>query len=145
MKNTNVWIKIEDSKKLEGVQDFILSLSEEDLLGEIEVTLYAEKERAKCRLSHIYDVSEEAIPVLKEKYGDKNVKVVDSRDNSLEVVLNEPAPTTIDRIADALESISRSLESIDQSLEDATEILMDCQVKNQYGSAIAVTGTIQQI
>lgn len=49
------------------------------------------------------------------------------------------------RIADALGSISRSLESIDQTLEDATEVLMDCQVKNQYDSAIAVTGAIQQI
>lgn len=49
------------------------------------------------------------------------------------------------RIADALESISSTLESIDQTLEDATEILMDCRVQNQYGSAIAVTGTIQQV
>ena len=51
----------------------------------------------------------------------------------------------LERIAAALEAISRSLESIDQTLEDATEILMDCQVKNQYGSAIAVIGTIQQV
>lgn len=43
------------------------------------------------------------------------------------------------------QTVSESLASIDQTLEDATEILMDCQVKNQYGSAIAVTGTIQQI
>lgn len=42
-------------------------------------------------------------------------------------------------------TVSESLASIDQTLEDATEVLMDCQVKNQYGSAIAVTGTIQQI
>lgn len=51
----------------------------------------------------------------------------------------------MERIADALEAISVTLDSIDKTLEDATEILMDCQVKNQYGSAMAVTGIIQQI
>ena len=60
-------------------------------------------------------------------------------------VVSQPNPDPLERIADALESISRSLESIDQTLEDATEILMDCRVQNPYGSAIAVTGTIQQI
>lgn len=49
------------------------------------------------------------------------------------------------RIADALESISSTLESIDQSLNLMSDVLADAQVKNQYGSAIAVTGTIQQV
>lgn len=48
-------------------------------------------------------------------------------------------------IADALESISSTLESIDQSLNLMSDVLADAQVKSQYGSAIAVTGTIQQI
>lgn len=51
----------------------------------------------------------------------------------------------IERIADALESISSTLENIDQSLDLMSNVLADIQVKNQYGSAIAVTGTIQQI
>lgn len=139
-----IWIRVESPMERKNVQDFILSLAEEDLLGEIEVILYVEQARAKCKLSHIYDVSEGAIPVLKEKYGDGNVRLTETNLMDFSPVFN-PNPDPLERIAGALESISRSLESIDQTLEDATEILMDCQVKNQYGSAIAVAGTIQQV
>lgn len=58
---------------------------------------------------------------------------------------NQIQPDPLERIADALESISSTLESIGQSLELMSDVLADAQVKNQYGSAIAVTGTIQQI
>lgn len=58
---------------------------------------------------------------------------------------NQIQPDPLERIADALESINCTLESIDQSLELLSDALADCQVKNRCGSAIAVTGTIQQI
>lgn len=54
-------------------------------------------------------------------------------------------PDLLERMADALESISSTLENIDQSLDLMSNVLADIQVKNQYGSAIAVTGTIQEI
>jgi hypothetical protein len=48
----------------------------------------------------------------------------------------------LERIAVALEGIDRSLANVDQSLELMSDILSDSQVKNPYGSAIAVTGPI---
>lgn len=51
----------------------------------------------------------------------------------------------LERIASALEAISRTLDSVDQSLGMGADMLADCQVKNPHGSAIAVTGAIQQI
>ena len=70
-----LWIKMEPEGAKE-VQDFLLSLAEEGLLGEIPVVLYNPKTDGNLRLSHIYDVDEAALLVLKEKYGDRNVSVV---------------------------------------------------------------------
>ena len=145
MIDKTLWLKIEDSKKREEVQEFILSLGEEGLLGEIKVTLYAEKERAKCVLSHIYDISEQAIPVLMEKYGEKNVRLKETEIDSPNTYSFKPELKFLERIAVALEGIERSLENVDQSLELMSDILSDSQVKNPYGSAIAVAGTINVI
>lgn len=49
------------------------------------------------------------------------------------------------RLVTALEAISNTLDHIDQSLDMISDVLGECQVKNRYGSAISVTGTIQQI
>lgn len=139
------WIKVEDAKSREAVQEFILSLAEEDLLGEIEVILYAEKARAKYRLSRIYSISEAAIPVLKEKYGDGNVKLTNEADCSSSIKTYIPTPDPLERIADALEAISSTLDSIDQSLDSVADVLGDCRVKNRNGSAIAITGTVDHV
>lgn len=138
------WIKVENAGSREGVQEFILSLAEEDLLGEIDVILYVEKTRAKCNLSRVYSISEAAIPVLKEKYGDDNVKLVSSIDNSA-ITPYMPAPDPMERIADALEAISNTLDSIDQSLDLVSDVLGDCRVKNRNGSAIAITGVVDHV
>lgn len=145
MIDKTLWLKIEDSKKREEVQEFILSLGKEGLLGEIKVTLYAEKERAKCVLSHIYDISEQAIPVLMEKYGDKNVRLKETEVGSSNTYNFKPELNFLERIADALEGIDRSLANMDQSLELMSDILSDSQVKNPYGSSISVTGAINVI
>ena len=51
----------------------------------------------------------------------------------------------LERIAIALEGIDRSLANIDQSLELVSDVLGDSKVNGPYGSAIAVTGTINVI
>lgn len=58
---------------------------------------------------------------------------------------NQIQPDPLERIADALESISSTLESIDGSLDSLSDILYSVKVENRMGSAIAVTGFIQQI
>lgn len=59
--------------------------------------------------------------------------------------MTNPCTDTLERIADALESISNTLENIDQSLDLLSNVISDTQVKNPYGSAIAVTGAIQHL
>ena len=92
MKVKEIWIRVKESSQVEEAKSVILELIQEDetLAGEISVVVYAMKERAIGRLSHIYDLSECAVNVLKERFGDDNVKITE---------LCEPAP--IDRIADA--------------------------------------------
>lgn len=41
-----------------------------------------------------------------------------------------------------LKRIADSLENIEQSLILMSDIISDCQVKHTYGSAIAITGSI---
>jgi hypothetical protein len=56
-----------------------------------------------------------------------------------------PEPEPIERIADALDRIANALESLDQSLIVLSDMLSDCQVKNTYGSALAITGSVEQV
>ncbi len=61
---------------LEELQKELLRLFEEggEMSGEIPVAIYNSRSKERVRLSRIYDISEIAINVLKEKYGDRNVK-----------------------------------------------------------------------
>lgn len=61
------------------------------------------------------------------------------------VVVEIVKAAELKRIADTLEDIGNTLDSINQSLDMISDVLEECQVKNRYGSAISVTGTIQQI
>lgn len=62
---------------LKELQKELLRLFEEDgeMSGEIPVELYNSRSKERVKLSHVYDISEIAINVLKEKYGDCNVKI----------------------------------------------------------------------
>lgn len=54
----------------------------------------------------------------------------------------------LERIADALERIAGSLDNLDsmeQSLDVLSATLGDAVVKNRFGSAIAITGSIDTI
>lgn len=51
----------------------------------------------------------------------------------------------LERIADALEAINANMSSIEQSLDLLSSVLSDSQVKNRFGSALAITGAIQQV
>jgi len=136
-----IWIKIDSSEDREDVQNFILSLRQEGLSGEISVILYAQQEDSRAILSHVYSLSEEAIPLLAERYGSDNVCLeAKVRTQSLHF---SPVPDPLGRIADALESISSTLDSIEQSLDLLSNVLSDCHVEGKYGNAIAVAGVIQ--
>lgn len=78
MKKEEIWIKNDPRYvDVEEIEKFILSLADEKLLGEIPVIIYRSDTKSDKRLSHIYDVDISAINVLREKYGDENVKHVE--------------------------------------------------------------------
>lgn len=52
---------------------------------------------------------------------------------------------SLDRIAKALERIADNLDSVEQSLDLLSDVVSDSVVKNNYGSAIAITGAIDTI
>lgn len=58
---------------------------------------------------------------------------------------NIPTPDPLERIADALEALNATLEGIDESLKLLSDSFEDCRVKYRYGSAISITGSINQI
>lgn len=106
-----VWIRIPSTEYADECKDFILSLGEEDLLGEIPVVLYSTESRCQKMLSHIYDVDVAAINVLREKYGDENVKAL-TQPYEEHVPPDQEMAHQIRRIADALEGIADSLEAL---------------------------------
>ncbi|MGI6007302.1 MAG: hypothetical protein ACOX8E_07395 [Ruminococcus sp.] len=107
-----IWVRIEESKDKEALENILLSLIKEDetLAGELPVYVFVKKTRAIDKLSRIYDLSEAAVNVLKERFGDGNVKCTE-RVQTYETY--EPVPKEpLERIADSLEWIADSLEKI---------------------------------
>lgn len=63
-------------------------------------------------------------------------------------VVSQSNPDPLERIASALERIAVSLDnldSIEQSLDLLSDAVSECQVKNSFGSSIAITGSIDTI
>lgn len=111
MKNQKVWIKANSKNQdADDVMAFILSLGDEGLLGEIPVIVCYSDTRERKRLSHIYDLDVSAVNVLREKYGDENVKLTEIQ---AEEPFTEKLINALERIADSLESVSDSLEELE--------------------------------
>lgn len=148
--NKILWIRLWDSEEVKEAQQFILSLGEEELLGEIPVILYINSTREKTKLSHIYDVSDDALIPLYEKYGDENVRMESSPDAVAWHLMAEPEPETYDtvqenplvRIADALESISSILSEMSLSLDSIDQTLTGCIASNGNNHFLCITGNV---
>ena len=137
-----MWIRCYETNESEKIEKDILSFIKEDssLAGDIPVKIYSSKVNGTYDLSHIYDVSEIAINVLKEKYGDENVKMVErefSEDcghksvgeriaESLERIAD--VAETLDRIADCLDNIDTNISYLQGSMECLEEIT-ECLVQ----------------
>ena len=124
----SVWIRIKESREVEETRKILLSLIKEDetMAGDLPVYIYAEKNRNVDNLSRIYDLSEAAVNVLKERFGDDNVKCVEKEQTY------EPAPK------EPLEQIADNLGRIADSLETLTE----CIDTNYAHSWLNIAGTI---
>ena len=136
---------------MKEAQQFILSLGEEELLGEIPVILYVNSIRKKVSLSHVYDVSEGALIPLYEKYGDRNVKLEEysSPDNVAWHLRSESQPRhdeirqePLERIADALESINSHLAEACDRLQGIEETLDSCICKYGNNHFLCITGNV---
>lgn len=113
-----IWIQVENIADSDDVIRFISSAREE-LKGDIPVLIYVQKAKARRRLPGIYNVKENAIPIITEKYGDDNVKVTEEKIYSVkETEYRKEVLSNSDRIADALELIAGHLDRIDDSLAD---------------------------
>lgn len=105
----SIWIRCYEERQAKQVKNDLLEFIREEpvLAGNIPVNVFAAKTRGLATLSHIYDVSEVAINVLKEKYGDENVKMVEhefSEDCGHKSV-GERIAESLERIADILNDI----------------------------------------
>ncbi len=131
-----LWIRIEKREEVKEAQDFILHvLAEEGLTGEVPVKLCTEQQSV-VPLSHIYDVSEDALVSLYEKYGERNVKLTEA--GLMPESWSSRTADPLEYIADALENISGALESISQTLDE----LEDCIVSTSRGSFLRIGGSV---
>ena len=141
MKERKIWIRYPYAGKAVGdIQRYILSLGEEDLLGEIPIILYDPEARNTYALSHTYDVSEIALPVLKEQYGDNNVKLVEKD----RIYTTEP-PSPTDQIVNALDNIADQISELNETMTQMCELLERCENRGPYGSMLAISGTVETI
>ena len=137
-----IWLRCQEESEIDEIQESIMSFIKEDasLAGDIPVRVFSEKGFSKCSLSHIYDMSESAVNVLKEKFGDENVKLCKKEaDNSSNM------GNTSDQLADVLERINDNLSCICTYLEcisDNTGTLSDCVSESRYGNRFCITGDI---
>lgn len=89
-------------------------------------------------LSHIYDVSEDALVSLYEKYGEWNVALTESGEVPESWISRSSSADPLDRIADALENIVGTLESISQTLDE----LEACIVSAPHGNFLRIGGNV---
>lgn len=134
-----MWIRVKKEDEVPEVERFILSLADEELLGEVSVVIYNSVTHRASKLSHIYDVSESALHTIMEKYGEENVKLCDREEKRPEPGIGK----SLSRIADSLETLCNTLEAMQQSLE-VLEELTGClaMTRGGTGKLFCVTGNI---
>ena len=144
MNEAKIWIRTENP--VEEVQQYILSLFEEDeeYAGNIRVVVYDPNSKKPNYASHIYDISETAVNVLKEHYGDLNIKVTGQN--------KEGNQKSLDCIADSLEKIVNVLERLDDTLgcintrlrivDNLADDLAECVVDSPGGKRFCIAGSV---
>lgn len=140
MNEAKIWIRTEDL--VEEVQQYILSLFEEDeeYAGNIRVVIFDPNSKKSNYASH----SETAVNVLKEHYGDLNIKL--TRQDKL----RDPEP--LDCIVDSLEKIVNVLERLDDTLgcintrlrivDNLADDFAECIVDSPGGKRFCITGSV---
>lgn len=132
-----LWIRT-DVNEVKEAQDFILRvLAPEELTGEIPVRILTGPQSI-VPLSHIYDVSEDALFSLQEKYGERNVALTESGEVPESWISRSSSADPLNRIAYALENIGGTLESIRQTLDE----LEDCIVSAPHGSFLRISESV---
>ena len=145
MNEAKIWIRTEDP--VEEVQQYIFSLFEEseEYAGNIRVVVFDPNNKKSGSISHIYDVSEMAVNVLKEHYGDLNIKLtgqnkgedqksLDSMVNSLERIAN-----MLEQLDDTLGCINTRLRIVDNLADDIAECIVDSNGGKRFCIAGSVT------
>lgn len=144
MNEVKIWIRTEDP--VEEVQQYILSLFEEDeeYAGNIRVVVYNPNSKKSDNISHIYDVSQMAVNVLKEHYGDLNIKVTgqnkEGNQKSLDSMVN-----SLERIANMLEQLDDTLGCINTRLrivDNLADDLAECIVDSPGGKRFCIAGSV---
>ena len=147
MNEAKIWIRTEDS--VEEVQQYILSLfkESEEYAGSIRVVIFDPNSKKPNYVSHIYDISETAVNVLKEHYGDLNIKMAGQNKEGDQKSLDCIADS-LERIADSLEHLGDELGCINVHLKSIDDIantvhdLGECISDSSRGKMFCVTGNI---
>nr|DAF78213.1 MAG TPA: hypothetical protein [Caudoviricetes sp.] len=144
MNEAKIWIRTEDP--VAEVQQYILSLfkESEEYAGNIRVVVYNPNSKKSDNINHIYDVSQMAVNVLKEHYGDLNIKVTGQN--------KEGNQKSLDCIADSLEKIVNVLERLDDTLgcintrlrivDNLADDLAECVVDSPGGKRFCIAGSV---
>lgn len=130
-----IWIRCYETNESEKIEKDILSFIKEDssLAGDIPVKIYSSKVNGAYDLSRIYDMSEIAVNVLKEKYGDENVKMVEREfvedcDHKNYKSINERIAEALECIADIMVNMDSNISYLQGSME-CLEELTECIVQ----------------
>lgn len=127
-----IWIRCYETNESDQIEKDILKFIKEDssLAGDIPVKIYSSKFNGIYDLSHIYDMSEIAVNVLKEKYGDENVKMIErefAEDRNHKNV-DERIAEALERIADCMDNMDSNISYLQGSME-CLEELTECIVQ----------------
>lgn len=125
-----IWIRCQEEYEIEEIRVSIFNFINEDqsLAGDIPVRVFSKKGFSTCSLSHVYDMSESAVNVLKERFGAENVKlckreVDNGRPDERSAVVQKNEATNISLMDELMGELSYICEKHHMTRTDAIEVL----------------------
>lgn len=109
MDKKTIWIRLGANTEKEEAMEWLLHLAEEGLAGEMPVVLIKGTDRTM--LSHVYDVDDKAWIAIVEKFGERNVRIQETKKRGM-MEPGEASAYHLERIADSLEEIAGCLQDL---------------------------------
>ncbi|MDD6414118.1 MAG: hypothetical protein PUG06_08650 [Blautia sp.] len=141
-----IWIRCQDEIELLETQKEILTLIKKipPFKGDVPIKVFLTDDFSTHSLEHTYYMTESGVSVLKEMYGDENVKICCKRENNR----GYDEESRMDHLLNVLERMNDNLNDISTYLKyisEDTEEFSGCVSKSMLGgNRFCITGDVRR-